>query len=133
MSGNTVFGLIVGVIIVAIVLLLIFYLKTSEKKPISNGSAKKTMVGATGPVRHDDLTIIEGIGPKISGLLKEKGVTTYKALSKMEPAKIAAILKQGGVNLADSSTWPEQAGLLAEGKMKELKALQTNLKGGRRK
>lgn len=133
MSGDTIFGLIVGVIIVAIVLLLIFYLKTSEKKPLSYGSAKKMMVGATAPVKHDDLTVIEGIGPKISGLLKEKGVTTYKALAKMEPAKIATILKQGGLNLADSSTWPEQAGLLSEGKMKELKALQANLRGGKRK
>jgi len=133
MSGDTIFGLIVGVIIVAIVLLLIFYLKASAKKPVSNGSAKRTAMGASAPVKHDDLTVIEGIGPKISGLLKEKGVTTYKSLAKMEPSKIAAILKQGGLNLADSSTWPEQAGLLAEGKMKELKALQANLRGGKRK
>jgi DNA polymerase/3'-5' exonuclease PolX len=132
MSGATVTGLIVGVILVLIVLFLIVFLKAGEKQPVIKGQAKVTQAGGSAPAKHDDLTVIEGIGPKIAGFLKENGVTTYKALAKMDPAKIAVMLKKGGFNLADSSTWPEQAGLLAEGKMKELKALQANLKGGRR-
>jgi predicted flap endonuclease-1-like 5' DNA nuclease len=124
--------LIVGVILIVIVLFLIVFLKAGEKQTEVKGQTKGTPVKGGTPVKPDDLTVIEGIGPKISGLLKEKGITTYKALAKMDPAKIAVMLKKGGFNLADSSTWPEQAGLLAEGKMKELKALQANLKGGRR-
>jgi ABC-type antimicrobial peptide transport system permease subunit len=132
MSGSTVLGLVIGVVLVVIVLLLLLFLKDGEKKAEIKGPAKAAPAMGGTPVKHDDLTVIEGIGPKISGLLKEKGVTTYKALAKLDSVAIAKILKQAGITLADSSTWPEQAGLLAEGKMKELKALQANLKGGRR-
>jgi len=125
-------GLIVGVVLVAIVLILIIFLKAGEKQVPLKATIKSRSTNGSVHTKHDDLTAIEGIGPKISGLLKDNGITTYKVLAKTDAGKIANLLKKAGFVLAEPSTWPQQAALLAEGKMKELKMLQANLKGGRR-
>jgi predicted flap endonuclease-1-like 5' DNA nuclease len=82
----------------------------------------------------DDLEIIEGIGPKIAQLLRDAGVNTFAALSRMTPAQIQPILDKAGAHfkLADPATWPEQAGLAASNRWGELKALQDALDGGKR-
>jgi hypothetical protein len=53
-------------------------------------------------------------------------------LAKTEPAHLKEVLDQAGINLADPSTWPEQAKLAAAGQWAELEAMQDNLKGGRK-
>ena len=80
---------------------------------------------------EDDLQIIEGIGPKISSLLKEAGIITFAQLAKEEPANLKHILEKAGLRLGDPTTWPEQAKLAAEGNMEGLQKLQKSLKGGR--
>jgi hypothetical protein len=132
MTGSMITGLIVGVVLVVIVLILIVFLKASEKQVPQKETTKQRSKNGSVHTKHDDLTVIEGIGPKISGLLKDNGITSYKLLAKTDAAKIGHLLKKAGFTLAESSTWPEQAALLADGKMKELKILQTKLKGGRR-
>ena len=87
---------------------------------------------ASTSVRPDDLTIIEGIGPKIAGLLNAAGIQSFAQLSVTDTAKIADILKANKLQFTDPTTWPEQAGLAAAGKTAELEALQNSLKGGRR-
>lgn len=57
----------------------------------------------------DDLTRIKGIGPKISEVLHEAGITTYAQLAAMDPEAINNILHQAGVRIAVTGTWPEQA------------------------
>jgi predicted flap endonuclease-1-like 5' DNA nuclease len=82
----------------------------------------------------DDLTIIEGIGEKISALLQANGINTFTRLATIEPGQIEQLLRQAGFsNIANPATWAEQARLAADGKWDELKALQAELKGGRRK
>jgi len=82
----------------------------------------------------DDLVIIEGIGPKISALLQANGINTFARLATTELGQIEQLLQQAGLrNIANPATWPEQAQLAADGKWDELKALQAELKGGRRK
>ena len=80
----------------------------------------------------DDLPIIEGIGPKISELLKSHGVTTFAKLSTMSVAEISAILDQGGARfkLANPGTWAHQAKLCNENRWAELKTLQDELYAG---
>jgi NADH-quinone oxidoreductase subunit I len=90
---------------------------------------------AASPVtKLDDLTRIEGIGPKIAALFQEAGIITFAHLAATEVSKLKQILADAGpqFQLADPSTWPEQAKLAATGKWKELEALQDKLKGGRR-
>jgi len=77
-----------------------------------------------------DLTAIEGIGPKTAAALQAAGVNNYADLAAMSPEQIHAIVKDAGLS-ADPSTWPEQAKLAAMGNMEELKAYQDRLQGGR--
>jgi predicted flap endonuclease-1-like 5' DNA nuclease len=83
--------------------------------------------------RQDDLKAIEGIGPKIAGLLKESGITTWKALSEAPVKELKEVLKKAGsrFNLADPGTWPKQAKLADEGKWDELQEYQDFLNGGK--
>jgi len=83
----------------------------------------------------DNLELIEGVGPKIAGLLKAAGVTTFAALSTTPVEKIQSILDAGGskFNLAKPETWAEQAALAAKGDWAAFDALTKELVGGVRK
>ncbi len=81
----------------------------------------------------DDLKLIEGIGPKISGLLQEAGIMTFAHLAGTDVSRLKAIIAEAGLSaLADPTTWPQQASLAATGQWDALEALQDALKGGRR-
>jgi predicted flap endonuclease-1-like 5' DNA nuclease len=78
--------------------------------------------------------VIEGIGPKIAGVLNVAGIWTFRQLAALSPDSISQILGQADarlLRLADPTTWPEQARLAAAGNMDELQRLQDSLKGGR--
>ena len=83
------------------------------------------------PSNEDDLTKIEGIGPKISVLLKQNGINTFDKLAKANVANLEKMLNNAGLQMANSDTWPRQARLAANGKWDELKKLQDELTGGR--
>ncbi len=85
--------------------------------------------------KGDDLTKIEGIGPKISGLFIAAGITTFAELAKTPVATLSDILHKAGSRYASHNpgTWPQQAQLAADGKWDELKALQVALDGGVKK
>jgi predicted flap endonuclease-1-like 5' DNA nuclease len=86
------------------------------------------------PIEPDDLTRIEGIGPKISEILGSAGITRFDQLAATDVDKLHDLLKNAGPRfaLADPSSWPEQAGYLAAGDMEKLKALSDRLRGGRK-
>lgn len=84
------------------------------------------------PAAADNLEIIEGIGPKIAGLLSQTGITTFAQLAQTEPERLVEILTAANLQrLANPGTWPRQAALAAEGKWDELTAYQQTLKAGR--
>ena len=86
------------------------------------------------PVVPDDLKIIEGIGPKIAGVLNAAGIQTFAQLAATEPETISKILEDADPRLArlgDPTTWPAQAKLASTGDQAGLQALQDSLKGGR--
>jgi predicted flap endonuclease-1-like 5' DNA nuclease len=80
----------------------------------------------------DDLTIIEGIGPKINALFNENGVHTFAQVAKMSVPEMSAILDKGGARfkLANPGSWAQQAQLAAENRWAELKTLQDQLYAG---
>lgn len=84
------------------------------------------------PTAADDLQLIEGIGPKISGLLQAANITTFAQLAGSDVSRLEQIVRGAGITIADPTTWPEQAALAAAGKWDELKVLQEELRGGRR-
>jgi len=82
----------------------------------------------------DDLKVIEGIGPKIAGLLNEHGISSYQQLAATPLEQLDELLSGAKLRrLADPGTWPEQARLAAEGDWDALHQLQGILKAGRRK
>jgi predicted flap endonuclease-1-like 5' DNA nuclease len=84
------------------------------------------------PAKQDDLTRIEGIGPKIARTLVDAGITTYDALGTTTVAELQAILDQDpNLRLAVPTSWPQQAILAAAGDWDELDKLQAELRGGR--
>lgn len=85
------------------------------------------------PAPADDLTRIEGIGPKIASILQAAGITTFTQLAEAEVSRLKQILQEAGLRLADPGTWPEQAKLAAAGDWDAFKAFKDQLKGGRRR
>ena len=80
--------------------------------------------------KGDDLKKIEGIGPKISKVLSQAGVTTFAQLSEMSEEEIREILT-GKVRIFHPATWPQQAALAAAEEWDKLGELQGSLVGGR--
>jgi len=78
----------------------------------------------------DDLTKIEGIGPKIAETLTDAGVSTFAELAKTDTEKIDEIIADVRGS-HDAGTWPKQAGMAAEGKWDELKTWQDEMDGGK--
>jgi predicted flap endonuclease-1-like 5' DNA nuclease len=81
----------------------------------------------TGP---DDLTAIDGIGPKISVILLESGITSFDELAACDLETLRQLLVDAGV-AANVDTWPEQARVAATGDLAALDALQARLKNSR--
>ena len=83
--------------------------------------------------RKDDLTKIEGIGPKINGLLNDAGIYTFRQLSESSVGTIAAILQKAGkrYQMHNPATWPDQAAMAADGRWEALRKWQDELDGGR--
>ncbi len=90
-----------------------------------------TLPTATLPAPQD-LTRIEGIGPKVARTLQQAGIITYKQLAKSKIADLKTILVAAGNRISDPTTWPEQAALADKGAWEKLAALQNTLKAGRR-
>lgn len=84
-------------------------------------------------VAKQDLTKIEGVGPKIAELLAGGGILTYADLAAASADKLKEILSGGGAAFAshDPSTWSQQAKLAADSKWNELQKLQDTLDGGK--
>ncbi len=75
---------------------------------------------------RDNLQIVEGIGPKIESVLKEKGVDSWAALASQSPEDLRQLLTQANPNyrIHDPSSWPQQARLAEDGQWRDLIAFQ---------
>ena len=79
----------------------------------------------------DDLTKIEGIGPKIAEHLATAGITTFAQLTQASAAELKDFLAAGGFDSQDPTTWADQAQLAAVGEWDKLSQWQDQLNGGR--
>jgi large subunit ribosomal protein L17 len=82
-------------------------------------------------VKKDDLTIIEGIGPKMALILHSAGVHRFDQLATINENNLRELLGRAGIGRVDSSTWREQAWLAAIGELEALSTLQEQFKGGK--
>ena len=84
---------------------------------------------------QDDLTVIYGIGPRVSSVLRTAGITSFSKLAEREPQEIQGILVAESprlTRLTDPSTWHKQARMAADGDWEGLRTLQDSIKEERR-
>lgn len=107
-----------------------------EEKPIAKKeeapATEKAAAKTTKKSESDNLTKVEGIGPKAAEALTAAGVATFADLAKAKPDAIKNILTEASSRMAhlDPTTWPKQAKMAADGKWDALKEWQDNAKGG---
>jgi len=130
-----------------------FVQETTGAKPMDQPNVSKTVVEVADEVKEeapkkaspkkeapkkeeakdsklDDLTKVEGIGPKIAETLTAAGVDTFAKLAKTDSDKIQEMIADVRGN-HDSGTWPKQAAMAADGKWDELKKWQDEMDGGK--
>jgi len=99
-----------------------------EKKVVEEKPAKESKKAAVSS-DADDLTKIEGIGPKIASVLAENGITTFAALADAKDEDTQEMIKDVRGN-HNAGSWNEQAELARDGKWDELQTMQDALDGG---
>lgn len=100
-----------------------------DRKPVAAKaveSEKKTAGGA------DDLTKIEGVGPKVAKVLNEAGISSFADLAGAKAADVQKALDAAGLQMMDPKGWISQAKLAAKGDWEGFEKLQGELKGGRK-
>ncbi|MDA0317130.1 MAG: hypothetical protein O2906_04645 [Bacteroidetes bacterium] len=107
---------------------------TPQKSVISyafDSGLAKSIFGKN--IKENDLTVVEGIGPKIQNLFHKNNIKTWKSLSNCSVQKCQSILDDAGeaYRIHNPGTWPKQARLAYEGKWEKLHKWQEELDGGR--
>ncbi len=112
--------------------------RCSVAKPVSSATAAPIAMPAAPaapavPMKRDDLELIEGIGPKVCQVLNDAQVVSFAQVAAMTPAALKAILERAGdrFRVLQTESWPVQAALARDGKLKELKEYQDFLVAGR--
>lgn len=100
-----------------------------KEEPKAKAAPKKKAVKGKG----DDLTKVEGIGPKAAEALSNAGIDTFSKMADSDPEKMKEILTEASSRMAhlDPTSWPKQAKMAADEKWDELKVWQDNAKGGK--
>lgn len=106
--------------------------KKSKKEAKESTKVKEAENGLEEGNEGDDLTKIEGIGPKAAEALIEAGITTYADLAKQDAEKVKEILVAASPRLAhlEPGSWAKQAKMAADGLWDQLAEWQENAKGG---
>ena len=94
--------------------------ENDKKKEVKQKSYKK-----------EDLTEIEGIGPKIAKILVSEGIETFASLADTSKDKLVSILEENRLASHDPGTWSKQAAFARDGKWEKLAKWQKELKGGK--
>ncbi len=101
-----------------------------KKEAKKEAAPKKTAKAKTS--KGDDLTKIEGVGPKAAEALTNAGLETFAKVAKAKADKMKEVLTEASSRLAhlDTTSWPKQAKMAADEKWDELKVWQDSVKGG---
>ncbi len=91
-----------------------------EFLPAGTPAAGAVSEAATEAAPHDDLTVLDGIGPRIAAALQEAGIHTYDQLADQTTEALHNILSGARVRIVGTverslPTWPRQAQYAAAG------------------
>jgi hypothetical protein len=126
---TTLLWLLIIALVFFFLMVIIGWLVSRNKKP--EAEVQHEAYGHGSPAA-DDLTKIEGIGPKVAKVLNEAGITTFEGLAHANIADVQQKLKDAGLQMMNPEGWIDQAKLAAKGDWTALEKLQSELKGGRR-
>jgi predicted flap endonuclease-1-like 5' DNA nuclease len=103
----------------------------NDTVPPFDAAEAKNILGKA--VKFNDLSLVEGIGPKIRSLFHNFEIKTWQDLSETSVAKCQEVLDSGGdrYKVHDPASWPMQAKMAAEGKWKDLAKWQHKHKHGK--
>jgi large subunit ribosomal protein L17 len=119
-------------VLLAILLLVAIWWAFRREGPAEASVAWKASPRNAEKASTDDLTKIEGIGPKVAKVLNGAGITTFDDLARANSADVQKVLHDAGLRMMSPEGWIEQAKLAAKGDWESLERLQGELKGGRR-
>lgn len=87
----------------------------------------------TTDVEPQDLTLVDGIGPKTQQMFAQHNIVSFAQLAATPVSELERILQEAGGRFALSypHTWPEQAKLAGEENWQALGEFKKRLKGGR--
>ena len=120
--------LILGVLLLIVIL---WWFSSRRAEPVETPPVMA--VQAPEERDEDDLTRIEGIGPRVARVLNEAGITTFEALARADASEVQKLLNESGLQMMNPQGWIEQAALAANGDWEGFERLQRELKGGRKK
>ncbi|HMU92208.1 MAG TPA: 50S ribosomal protein L21 [Anaerolineales bacterium] len=100
-----------------------------DRKPVAAKAVESEKKAASGA---DDLTKIEGVGPKVAKVLNEAGISSFADLAGAKAADVQKALDAAGLQMMDPKGWISQAKLAAKGDWEGFEKLQGELKGGRK-
>lgn len=108
----------------------------AASKSNGNGSSGGSSSASTGRSRSkrasakgDDLTKLEGIGPKMYAALVAAGIDTFEKLAAADETALREAIETAGMSFSPLlPSWPQQAALAAKEDWDGLKTLQAELK-----
>jgi large subunit ribosomal protein L20 len=106
----------------------------AEATPVAKAAPAPAKATRKKKADGDDLTAIEGLGPKSAQALTAAGITTYAQIAASSPEELEDAVKvKGGVRVLDgqTKTWPKQAQFLVDGDEAGFKTYTDHLVGGR--
>lgn len=120
--------LLVGIAFFFLIVIVGWWTSSRKQEQVEAGyEAKKSTKKDS-----DDLTKIEGVGPKVVKILKDAGITTFDELAHSKTGDLQKTLDSAGLQMINPESWIDQAKLAAKGDWQKLEKLQAELKGGRK-
>lgn len=95
---------------------------------LENGEITQDEISSSPSDEKDDLTLIEGIGPKTKEILNENGIEKFSQLAEKSLEELRIILATAGSVFLrhNPETWAQQASLAAKGEWEALKEWQNS-------
>jgi predicted flap endonuclease-1-like 5' DNA nuclease len=107
--------------------------RNKESRPeVAHEAREEHAAPAAESKSADDLTKLEGIGPKVAKVLSDIGIVSFADLAGADATKVQETLNASGMQYMNPEGWIEQAKLAAAGDTEGLAKLQDELKGGRK-
>ncbi len=106
--------------------------KKEKPKKKKAARAEKITLPSGKKIKQDDLKIVEGVGPKIEGLLNGAGIFTWADLANADIEKLKQVLADAGsrYRMHNPATWAKQAAFASNKEWEALENYQDHLKGG---